>query len=394
MPLQSDIADKLFVGIRLEGNIWVGALSMGSGLRHSERLAGFLRQHFGIGEPPPDSRLHVWKELQSRGQTLESLYSELRQLSVGEHDWVCGEFEAIVRTTISETVNRSASGVCEFHRAFIRALEPGDYIVDFNWDTLASDALYYSSRLWFPLTGFGQRVGVMSNYPADAVAGESYIKLLHVHGCVGLYVLIDHSGAERRNVIYVAPETYDPASSMLQTLRLPEHDLPDKSGGALREPTAEEQIRFRYGWIRTPSGEWLKPLFVPPSSDKPQYEHWYHRATVRTLHTLLPGTKRFVLAGYSIPPADLPYLASMFVPQVIDRDALITVINRDNENQEFRGRVDLMFPTSVARDYSVGDFATFCEQFMDDEERRTVSNETSQEGVPSNATSGTKPEVS
>jgi hypothetical protein len=58
MPLQSDIADKLFMGIGRTGDITVGALSVTSGLRHSERLAAFLRDRFAIVEPPEDSRLH------------------------------------------------------------------------------------------------------------------------------------------------------------------------------------------------------------------------------------------------------------------------------------------------------------------------------------------------
>lgn len=220
------------------------------------------------------------------------------------------------------------------------------------------------------------------------MTGESYIKLLHVHGSVCVHVRIDHSGVGRRGVIYTPPETYTTASSLLETLRLPEYDLPDGSGGALRDATAEEQARFRAGSIRIPSGEWLKPLFVPPSLDKPQYAYWYHRATVRALHASHPGTKRFVLAGYSVPAADLPYLTSMFVPQVIDRDAVITVINRDNDDQEFRRRVDLMFPCSAARDYTVRNFATFCGQFMDHDGRRTLAKETMEEGFPSKANSG------
>ena len=66
--------------------------------------------------------------------------------------------------------------------------EPGDVIVNFNWDTLASDALYHFSRLWFPLTGFGWSVGIILKYPSDSIDGESYVSLLlHRHGCVSLY---------------------------------------------------------------------------------------------------------------------------------------------------------------------------------------------------------------
>jgi hypothetical protein len=312
------------------------------------------------------------------------LYAELRRVSVGDYEWVADEFEAIVTTVVSETVDRSPAGVCEFHRALIRALEPGDYIVDFNWDTLASDALYHHSRLWFPITGFGRAVGVLPKYPADAVRGESHVTLLHIHGSVALYTLIDHDGQERGRAIYVPPETYDSASSLFQTLRLPERDLPDKRGGAMRDPTPEESNRFHSGWIRMPSGEWLKPLFVPPSSEKPQYEHWYHQGTIRALHAALPGTKRFVLAGYSVPVADLAYIGSMFVGDVIERDAKITVVNRDNGDENFRRRVDRIFPSVSVKEYAFGEFGDFCQQFMDDDERRRarVNGEPSRPDTP------------
>lgn len=369
MPLQSDIAEKLFMGVSRGGSLSVGGLSLSSGLRHSERLATFLREFFGIDEPPEDSRLQLWKELQARGYSLERLYAELVPISVGEDVWVIREFEAIVRTVISEVVNRSTAGVCEYHRALVRALEPGDYIVNFNWDTITSDALYYCSRLWFPITGFGRTIGILPRYPADAVSGKSYLMLIHVHGCNALYTIIEESGRELHQVIYIPPDTYDPSSSMIQSLRLPEYDSADKKSGALRNPTPEEMARFDAGWIRMPSGEWLKPLFVPPTSEKPQYDHWYHRGIIGALHTLLPGTKRFVLAGYSVPSADLTYLDSLFVPAVIDREARVTIVNRENEHVEFRRRVDRMFPNVFEKDYSHAEFSTFCGHLMETDER-------------------------
>lgn len=370
MPLQSDIADKLFMGISRTGNLFVGAFSVSSGLRHSERLTAFLRARFQLSEPSDDSRLRAWKELQARGYTLETLYRELQHESIGETAWVIEEFEAIVRTVVTEAVNRSLNGVCEYHRALIRELEPGDFILNFNWDTVASDALYHSSRLWFPVTGFGLRVGILSKYPADAVNGQSYLSLLHVHGTTCLYTLISETGEEKQRAVYLPPETYDSGSSMFQRLRLPEYDNP--TGGALRDASPEEKARFHAGWICMPSGEWLKPLFVPPSTNKSHYRHWYHAGVIRTLHRSLPDTQAFVLAGYSIPPADLAYLGSMFVPDVIDANATVTIVNRENESHNFRRRVDEMFPTLARKDYSLPDFAGFCEQFMSEGEKQAA----------------------
>ncbi len=205
MPLQSDIANKLFMGLSVTRGASLGGFSMSAGLRHSERLAAFLRRHFSIPDPPDDSQLDLWKELQARGYTLESLYAEVQRLSVGSEEWIADEFEAIVRTVFCETVERSYSGVCDLHRALVRALEPGDYIVNFNWDTLISDALYHCTRLWFPITGFGTRVGILGKHAADAVPGQSSVAVIQVHGCVALYTLIGSRGDEQRKAVYTLP---------------------------------------------------------------------------------------------------------------------------------------------------------------------------------------------
>src|SRR5262249_526040 len=138
-------------------------------------------------ERSDDSLMHVWLELQARGETLETLYAQLLAQSTGENTWIVQEFEAIVRTLISEKVNRSIEGVCDYHRALVRELEAGDVIVNFNWDTLASDALYHFSKLWFPMTGFGLRVGVLPKHVTDALPEHSHLALLQVHGSVCLY---------------------------------------------------------------------------------------------------------------------------------------------------------------------------------------------------------------
>ncbi len=120
-----------------------------------------------------------------------------------------------------------------------------------------------------------------------------------------------------------------------------------------------------------PSGEWLKPFFVPPTSEKAQYEHWFHRATVTALHRLLPGTDRFVLAGYSVPAADIAHLHRLFVPQVIDRDARVSVVNPDRD-EGLRERVARMFPTAAGIDYPVSDFREWCRSLMTEDERKAT----------------------
>ena len=53
--------------------------------------------------------MEFWKELQARSYTLESLYAELKTVSVGDNAWVADEFEAIVRTTVAEASSRGES---------------------------------------------------------------------------------------------------------------------------------------------------------------------------------------------------------------------------------------------------------------------------------------------
>jgi hypothetical protein len=267
MPLQSDIAKSIFMGLSRTGPIEVGAFAMSSGLRQSARLDAFLRTHFGATERADDSLMHVWLELQARGETLETLYAQLLAKSTGDDAWIVREFEAIVRTLISEKVNRGVDGVCDYHRALIRKLEPGDVIVNFNWDTLASDALYHFSKLWFPVTGFGPSVGVVPKHVTDILSEQSLVTVLQVHGGVCLYVPIDKHGNETQVAVYVPPETYDPGSSMLDTLRIPEYDHP--GGGAMRDPSEEKKTRFDAGWIHIHEGVLSKApsgRSRPPSS--------------------------------------------------------------------------------------------------------------------------------
>jgi hypothetical protein len=370
MPLQSDLLAKLFLGWTTSGQITVGALAMDHGLRHSTRLGNYLRSQFGLpATVDTESHLQFWKDLQDRRYSLETIYAELEQRATGEDAWAIEEFEAIVRSVIASTAKRTSEGVCDHHRRLVSGFEPGDYVVNFNWDTLISDCLYHQSRLWFPSTGFGPRVGVLSEVQQDLVAGDSMVSVLHIHGCVALYAVVTREGEHKRAIVYIPPDGYNSASSMIQNLRLPEHDAPDGRSGAMRDATAEESARFDAGWILVPSGPWLKPLFVPPSAGKPHYQHWYHRWIVRLLHSNLPTTKHFVLAGYSIPPADVKYVRSLFVPEVIDAAAELSIVNPENDNADYRSRVSEMFPAVAAKDYSIKSFTDFCQQFERDKNR-------------------------
>jgi hypothetical protein len=370
MPLQSDIASRLVMGISIEGQGYLGGFSLSSGLRHSERLAEFLRTSFNLGKRSDSALLGFWAELHAQGFTLETLYDEVCRRSAGVQEWAPFEFEAIVRTLLTESVDRSIGGVCDCHRALVRALEPGDFIVNFNWDTLASDALYHFSRLWFPVTGSGPSIGVLGKYPSDSATPQSHVWLLHPHGSNALYSLTDPAGIDKKKAIYVTPETYDPFSSMFATHRVPELDLPDGRGGSLRTPSDENLRRFKGGWIHLPNDEWLKPLFVPPAAAKPAYADWYHRAVRRALHQLLPRARRIFVIGYSVPSGDAAHVRSLFVPDILDPDISVAVINPSNDDETFRARIAQMFPSVNQIEYPLNDFIELCRSLLPPDDRR------------------------
>jgi hypothetical protein len=128
-----------------------------SGQMHSLRLSRYLRSKFDIPETPKlqGAKLDFWTKLQVKGFTLESLYSELEADLQEEERALLSDFEAIVRTAVSIPVGtRGRESICPYHRRLCEALEPGDYIVNFNRDSVMADTLLYCSHFWFPATGF------------------------------------------------------------------------------------------------------------------------------------------------------------------------------------------------------------------------------------------------
>ena len=134
------------------------------GLAHSHALGEFLRERYNVPEDPEADtpKLNFWSELQRRGYTLKSLYEEIERELSATRPHLISDFQAIIRAAVSAPMkDRGISNVCRYHRAIVEALDPGDYIIDFNWDCLMADALLHFSHLWFPATGFGTQVWLM-----------------------------------------------------------------------------------------------------------------------------------------------------------------------------------------------------------------------------------------
>lgn len=157
LPLQKDIVGRLG-GISVSSGEGAPEFVGPSGLVHSQTLAEVLYERFDIKEDPSPgaNRLLFWNKLRERGETLETVYADLACSLPEEQRWVLEDFAAILRTSVKQPIpRRDVAHVCRHHRRLAMALEPGDYIVTFNWDSLMADALLYFCPFWYPRTGFG-----------------------------------------------------------------------------------------------------------------------------------------------------------------------------------------------------------------------------------------------
>jgi hypothetical protein len=78
------------------------------------------------------------------------------------------------------------------------------------------------------------------------------------------------------------------------------------------------------------------------------------------IHSILPSTEHIVVAGYSFPPADLPYLKNILVPEIISKKATVEIINPENGDDDFRQRVQSVFPRCASITFGESDFRKFC----------------------------------
>jgi hypothetical protein len=331
---------------------------------HSFELGQYLRHRYGIAEEPGQSasKLDFWTALQERGLNLESLYADLEGDPAVPRRLV-DDFEAILRTAVvGPTGDRDDAKVCKYHSQLVEALEPGDYIVDFNWDTIAADALLLRSHFWFPATGFGlPDVGVLLARSQKAYPVQSLVTLLQIHGSVCLYEPVRDGDKGLSGVLYVGPRQWSAATGWLAIMGIdPTRSQTGQQPSATREPTQDEQDRIARGWIIL-KDRWFRPVFVPPSKRKNAYDEAYVTTIRRCIHTLLPKTEQLIVAGYSFPDADLPYLQGLFVGGILDSNMQLTIVNRSNNDVEFRSRVNEVFGALSRKDFHVSDFREFCE---------------------------------
>lgn len=356
IPTQQDLVGRLFFNGQTSDGEGFPSFTDTFGMRHSFPLAQYLRERFEIHEDPnvPMSKMDFWKVLQSKGYNLETLYAAIEEDSKARG--LLDDFESIVRAAVlSPTNGRGVERACEHHRRLCEALEPGDYIIDFNWDSVMSDALLHYSHLWFPTTGFGVPVhGSLLRRSQKSHPIRSLVTLLHIHGSACLFEPLEQPALP--GVLYVGPSQWSTANGILAIMG----NAPgDQNPQMHRQFTPEEEDRVAKGWVVLDE-QWFRPVFVPPSRHKPHYENWYCLEVRRRIHSLLPDTQRLIFAGYSFPPADVDYLRQIFVGDVVARDLFVDVVNPENDDQAFRARVTRALPFASAN-FRVPDFRALCE---------------------------------
>jgi hypothetical protein len=255
----------------------------------------------------------------------------------------------------------------------VEALEPGDYIIDFNWDCLMADALLYFSHFWFPATGFGAEASPMLPRCQKSVDINSLIHLFHVHGAVVLYES-ENNYENLDRLLFLGPKQYNYMTGLGYLSGMDPREA--RNAKPTRTMTDDEEAKLARGYVYLPrgrpesqdaggqgeiaSGLWFKPVFVSPSKYKTEQQQWFTRAMLRNIHTRLPSTATIVVAGYSFPPADTEHLRRIFIDGVLDNRPKLVVVNPLNEEEEFRRRVQEVFPTLGEPDYGRKDFKEFC----------------------------------
>ena len=363
IPMQANIVGRLFFGGHTGSGVGFPSFNSPSGPKHSFQLGQYLREKFDIPEQPSSElgKIDFWTILQARGYNLESLYAELEQSLSGDGEWLLEQFKAILRTAVLEpTIDREMSRVCRYHRMLCEWLEPGDYIINFNWDSLMADALLYYSHFWFPMTGFGYSpVNPLVRPCQKALPVDSLVDLYHIHGSVVLYEMDNPQESNTRSLLYLGPKQYDQLMAFMalegmDRLEPGSHSFPAKPEN---EEAGERLLALSHILLK---GKWYRPIFVSPSRAKHEYQHWYFRGLKRFIHSRLPMMEAIIIAGYSFPEADYQHLAGIFISDIIPERASIQVINPSNGNKFFRERVKRVFPSQERVDFSVNDFKEYC----------------------------------
>ena len=358
LPLQAEIVGNL-VRISASSGGAPPEVAGPAGLSHSPRLERALLDHLGMASHAasiPDS-FAVWEKLRARGENLETVYGRLDASLMGQERDLLADFAAILRSSVRQPVPipRGVEAVCRHHRALAEALDPGDYIITFNWDSLMADALIHFCPFWYPSTGLGlPRVRCMTTLRQKGMPVESLVQLIPIHGSVLLLELLsgDLDSEGTGQFLYLGPPGFGVGSGMMALFG----PNPGSQGSIPFDERKVWAVNRDYLYFQD---RWFRPVFVPPSLGKGEYSHPYHRALRTLVHTLLPQTEQFVVVGYSFPPADAAHLRRLFEPGVIRSDAEAVVVNPSCRDPAYQAMAKECFPSILQWDFARPDFREF-----------------------------------
>ena len=342
IPTQENILKSMSNSIKIKVSSSTNAPNFTStyGMVHSFPLTEYIKQLFHI-KSGEDNVLDYWEILQSNGFNLESLYNHLEEYVKTN---LLYDLQAIIATNVlTPTGDRKLKDVCKYHEIIAEEIEPTDYIIDFNWDTVMSDALLYKCPFWYPSTGFGLELLPLMHLKKKSYLLNSYVQLFHIHGSA---FIVKQEGKE--NYLYIGPKSYNNFTGM----KLIQDELQ-------RPPTDEEMKKLELGWVYFKE-RWFHPVFIPPSKEKKEYSSVYYNRIKTNIHANLPDTKQIIIIGYSFPDADIEYLHSVFVEGVINPDTKVMIVNSTNDDKDFQNRVIKVFPNLKHKiDFGNKDFKEF-----------------------------------
>lgn len=210
IPAQNEIL-KSFVMPQISRSspkMRIGGFVSDSGLTHSTLLADYLINKFQLIQNDENTLTEFWEALSKKELNLESLYDELEKDTSDAGLKARNDFISILIAKIRSGVEeRLESDLCKFHLEIARNLEPLDYIISFNWDTLIDDALLYACPFWYPYTGYGVKIGgLQGEFSNKKYFIESLVHLFHLHGSIGLYEPINEEIRNRlRAAMVIGP---------------------------------------------------------------------------------------------------------------------------------------------------------------------------------------------
>lgn len=217
---------------------------------------------------------------------------------------------------IAETRNEKTK-CCDYCSKLASILEPGDFIISFNYDSLIDDALLWNCQYWYPMSGYDI---AFDHYHGSSIEGKekpilSRIFLYHPHGSL-LFKYAEEVHSKRGNYNYLLLLGLINGIQAVGINRM-QHEI--------------EGMKYT-----------LKTMVVPPDSKKDKFKY-YLKDQARKIQKRLKNIVEIVFIGYSFPENDR-HLKRMFDCQKNKKLPKITIVNLDANDAPFRVRARKILP--------------------------------------------------